>query len=50
MGVLFVESIKRLFGDGKIDKKKVVELFESGRISEEEKMYIVDVDNANDVK
>lgn len=45
MGVLFVESIKRLFGDGKIDEKKVLELFESKRISEEEKMYILDVDS-----
>ena len=44
MGLLFVESIKRLYNDGKIDKKKVVELFVSGKITEEEKVYILDVE------
>ena len=43
MGVLFVESIKRLYKDKKINKEKIVELFESGKISEEELNYILDI-------
>lgn len=43
MGVLFVESIKRLYRDKKINKEKIVELFESGKISEEELNYILDI-------
>lgn len=43
MGLLFVESIKRLYDDGKISKEKVIELYESGKITEEEKVYILDV-------
>ena len=43
MGILFVESIRRLFKDGKVSKDKVVELYESGKISEEEMKYILDV-------
>lgn len=39
----FVESIKRLYVNGKISKEKVVELFESCKITEIEKMYILDV-------
>lgn len=38
---VFVESIRRLYRDGKVDKKKVVELYESKKITEEEKSYIL---------
>lgn len=37
----FVESLKRLFADGKIDEKKIFELCESGKITEEEQVYIL---------
>lgn len=37
----FVESIKRLYDGGKVNEQKVVELFESKKISEEEKSYIL---------
>lgn len=43
MGVLFVESIKRLYKDKKITKEKVLELFESKKITEEELNYILDI-------
>ena len=36
MGILFVESIRRLYVDGKISKEKVIELYESKKISEDE--------------
>ena len=39
----FVESLKRLYANGKLSKEKVIELFESGKITEEEKVYILDV-------
>ncbi len=39
----FVESMKRLYKDGKVNKEKIVELFVSGKISEEEKLYILEV-------
>ena len=39
----FVESIKRLYQDGKISKDKVVELWNCGKLSEEDKMYILNV-------
>ena len=38
----FVESIKRLYANGKLTEEKVVELFESGKITENEKNYILD--------
>lgn len=38
---IFVESIKRLYKDEKITEKKIIELFESGKITEEEKWYIL---------
>lgn len=38
---VFVESMRRLYKDGKVDAKKIVELFESGKITEEEKWYIL---------
>lgn len=37
----FVESMKRLFQNGMIDKEKVVQIFESGKIAEDEKNYIL---------
>lgn len=39
----FVESLKRLYKDGKVTKEKIVELYESRKITEEEKLYILDV-------
>lgn len=41
MGMLFVESLKRLYKDGKLNEEKIVELFESGKITNEEKSYIL---------
>ena len=37
----FVESMKRLYVNGKVTELKVVELFESGKISKEERLYIL---------
>lgn len=45
MGLLFVESIRRLYKDKKIAKDKVLELFQSGKIAEEELRYILEVDS-----
>ena len=39
----FVESLRRLYLDNKVSKDKVVELCESGKLSEEDKMYILNV-------
>lgn len=39
----FVESMKRLYKDGKVGEKKIVELFESGKINKIEKLYILEV-------
>ena len=38
---VFVESMRRLYKDGKVDTKKIVELFENKKITEEEKWYIL---------
>ena len=38
---IFVESMRRLYRDMKVDEEKIVELFESGKITEEEKLYIL---------
>ena len=38
---VFVESMRRLYRDGKIGKEKIVELFESGKLTDEEKSYIL---------
>ena len=45
MGLLFVESIRRLFKDGKISKEKVLELFQNGKLTEEELKYILEVES-----
>ena len=39
----FVESMKRLYVSGKVNVEKILELFESGKITEKEKLYILDV-------
>ena len=38
---VFVESMRRLYRDGKVSKKKILELYENGKIAEEEKLYIL---------
>ena len=39
----FVESMRRLYINGKIDKQKIDMLYRDGKITEEEKTYILDV-------
>lgn len=39
----FVESLKRLYKDGKVTEEKICELYVSGKINEEEKVYILEV-------
>ena len=41
MGMLFVESLKRLYQVGKLNEEKVVDLFKNKKITEEEKRYIL---------
>jgi hypothetical protein len=38
---VFVESMRRLYRDSKIDKQKIILLFNSGKITNEEKLYIL---------
>lgn len=38
---VFVESMRRLYRDGQVGEKKIIELFESKKITEEEKWYIL---------
>lgn len=38
---VFVESMRRLYRDGKVSEEKIVELFESGKITDEERGYIL---------
>lgn len=39
----FVESIKRLYANGKLNEEKIIELFKNGKITENEKKYILEV-------
>lgn len=39
----FIESMKRLYKDGKVTEEKICKLCVSGKITEEEKMYILEV-------
>lgn len=41
MGILFVESVKRLYQSKKITKEKVDSLYEDGKITSEERDYIL---------
>ena len=45
----FVESMRRLYVSGKVDVKKIVELFESGKITKIEELYILNVENDKNV-
>lgn len=47
MGLLFVESLKRLYLDNKINNEKVIELFKAGKITEEEKWEILNARNGS---
>ena len=38
---IFVESIKRLYANYRITKESVIELYDKGTISEEDKLYIL---------
>jgi hypothetical protein len=39
----FIESLKRLYVNGKLNKEKVIEFYKDGKITEEEKNYILGV-------
>jgi hypothetical protein len=39
---MFVESLKRLYQDGKISEKKILEFNENEKITNDEKEYILD--------
>lgn len=40
----FIESLKRLYSNGKVSKETIIRLFDDGKISVEEKVYILSVD------
>lgn len=40
----FVESMKRLYADGKVSEKKIVDLCKNGKITEVELNYILNID------
>lgn len=37
----FIESLRRLYQSGKIKEERIVKLFDDGRITIEEKLYIL---------
>lgn len=41
---IIAESLKRLYADGKVGKEKIEALCVEGKITEEEKLYILDVE------
>ena len=38
---IFVEAMRRLYRDGNVNEEKIILLFNSGKITEEEKKYIL---------
>ena len=38
---VFVKSMRRLYIDNKVNEDKIIQLFVSGKITEEEKWYIL---------
>lgn len=41
---IIIESLKRLYADSKINKEKIENLCENGKITEEEKNYILNIE------
>lgn len=39
----FVKTMKNLYKNMKVNEQKIIELFNNGKITEEEKLYILDV-------
>lgn len=39
----FIESMKRLYDSKKVSEKKIIELFDNSKITEDEKKYILGV-------
>jgi hypothetical protein len=42
----FIESIKRLYIANMVTEEKIIELYKSGKITENEKNYILEVNQA----
>ena len=40
----FIESLKRLYQSKRLTADKVIELFQNGKITEEQKWYILNAD------
>lgn len=40
---VFVESVKRLYDEGKIKEDKILQWYEEGKITVEEKLFILEV-------
>lgn len=38
---VFVEAMRRLYRDGNVNEEKIILLFNDGKITEEEKKYIL---------
>ena len=38
---VFVEAMRRLYRDGNVNEEKIILLFDDGKITEEEKNYIL---------
>ena len=38
---IFVESVKRLYANYRITKESVIELYDKGKITQEDKIYIL---------
>ena len=37
----FIESLRRLYQNGKVSEEKIIMLFNDGKITEEEKLFIL---------
>lgn len=40
----FVESLKRLYHNNKLTSERVIDLFKNGKITDEEKQYILNIE------
>ena len=39
----FIESIRRLYGEGKVKEDRIIQWYDEGKITIEEKLYILEV-------